>query len=100
MWPFKKHDCRQGHRMRLERRSGISKSGALPIHGALGGAGRGGDGRDHFRCVADDVRQERQVCRDCGATWGWKTTYSNCLQSISMSSASHHTLNTTGFIAD
>lgn len=81
MWPFKKRDCAtQGHRMRKETRTGYSM------------------GDYHSNCVADNVEQEREICRDCDATWGWRTTYSSCLQGLSIDTRRYRELEKTGFI--
>lgn len=82
-WPFKKHACAtQGHRMRLETRMGF-----IVQHGGL-----------HYRCVADDVEQRRGVCRHCDLATPWETTYSSCLQGLTMDNDRWRKLREEGFI--
>lgn len=40
----------------------------------------------HFRCVADELTEERMVCTRwrCSAVTAWETVWSQCLQGLSL----------------
>ena len=84
MWPFKKRVCVVvGHRYRLEKRVGYEIN----------------DHRRRGYCVADDVEQEREICRDCKfSVEGWVTGHSSCIQSLEMDSDRMRKLEREGFI--
>lgn len=89
---FHKHDCAvEGHRWHTEHRRGYLRDRDLTGHDR--------DGRYHYRCVADDVEQERHICRDCGETDGWITTWSQCINSLTIPTDMHRELTKAGFVS-
>lgn len=68
MWPFKKHNCLiEGHIFKTKRREGYVYPSKNP-----------------WRGVADDVVQERQVCKHCSKTTEWEDIERSTIHTLSM----------------